>query len=265
MTIVVCMKITPDTSRLAAAPGTGEPRLDQAPLRISTFDENALEEAVRIKESHGGRVVVVSLAAEAPPRELLFRALAIGADEIRLVLDETAKAADALATALILSRALRRIDGCELVLCGEGSLDDYSRQVGPRLGEALGMPVLTRVRRVEIANGKFIADRDLEDRTETVESEPPLLLTVGQEINQPRLPTVLQIMGASKKPITEWSLHDLGFDPGTRAEALSGIKTIAVSAPQDERRRAVVPGERVEEIARNLARVLFERGLVRIG
>ena len=264
MTIVVCIKITPDTAQLGADPRTGEPRLDGAPLRISTFDENALEESVRLKEIHGGRVIMVTLAATTPPGELILRVLAMGADEAFLILDRTAGGADSLATALILSRAVQKLANWDVVLCGEGSLDDYSRQVGPRLGEALRIPVLTHVSRIEVADGGLIADRGLEDRTETVESATPILVTVGQEINQPRLPTVLQILSAAKKPVIEWSLFDLGFHHGQTAAGLSGVRTLAVRAPVDSRRCVDVPGDDAAEVARNLARELFEKGLVKI-
>jgi electron transfer flavoprotein beta subunit len=264
MTIVVCVKFTPDTSQLKADPKTGAPRLDDVPLRIGTFDENAIEEAVRLKERDGGRVIVLSLVAADPPRELVLRALATGADEACLIRDATAAAADSLSTATILARGLRRLGTVDLVLCGEGSLDGYNRQVGPRLGEALGIPVLTHVLKLEAEDGRLIAHRGLDDRVEVMEAEPPLVLSVGQEINRPRLPTVLQIMGASRKPVVVWTPRDLGFDRDDVAASLAGVRTLELFAPQTTRRRAVVPGEHPGEIARNLAKELFEKGLLRI-
>ena len=80
LTIVVCVKVSPDTAQLRADPQTGAPKLAEAPQRISTFDENALEEAVRLKETHGGKVVALSLLSEDAPSELLLRVLAMGAE-----------------------------------------------------------------------------------------------------------------------------------------------------------------------------------------
>jgi electron transfer flavoprotein beta subunit len=260
MTIVVFVKITPDTARLGADPRSGEPRIQQAPCRISTFDENALEEAVRLAEAHGGRVIVISLSHAAPPRELLLKALAMGADEIRMITDPSAREADALATATILSRALRLLGDFDVALCGEGSIDEYGRQVGPRIAEAMGIPVVTRVEKAEAGTGTFVVDRVLEDRIETVEARLPVLLTVGAEINQPRLPTVLQILGASRKPIIEWSLADLGFEKGSVA-AMAGVRTIEINAPGDDRQGALIPGESAVEMAGNLAHELAVKGL----
>jgi len=262
MTIVVCMKITPDTSQLGADPASGAPRLEQAPRRISTFDENALEEAVRLAERRGGRVVAVTLAAASPPRELLLKALAMGADEFRLVLDPTAASADALATAKILSRCLDKLAPFDVVLCGEGSLDEYGRQVGPRIAEEIGLPVLCRAVALDLEGGTLRAERSLEDRIETVECRAPAVVTVGAEINEPRLPTVLQILGASRKPIVEWGLEDLGFEAGVTAAGMAGVRTLAVSAPRESRQRIDVAGETTGEIARHLARALAEKGLV---
>ena len=150
-----------------------------------------------------------------------------------------------------------------VVLCGEGSLDAYDRQVGPRLAEALGLPVLSQVTRVEARDGRFVAHRALEDATLVVEAAPPVVLTVGQEINQPRLPTVLQIMAASRKPTVTWRLVDLGFDERDTAAGLSGVTTLALFAPPEERRRVEIEGESAAATAAGLATVLFELGLVK--
>jgi electron transfer flavoprotein beta subunit len=264
LTIAVCIKVSPDTAQLRADSRTGAPRLDDVPYRIGTFDENALEEATRLKEKHGGKVVAVSLTAGAPPPELILRALAMGADEAYVIEDPTAEHADSLATTRILSAALKKLEGWDLILCGEGSIDAYNRQVGPRLAEALEIPVLTYATRVEARGESLVVYRALEDRTVIVEAAPPLLLTVGQEINEPRFPTVLQIMGASRKPTVKWTLSDLGFREGETAAAMSGVKTLEVYAPREERRRVSIPGDSVEEMAAELARTLFEQGLVKV-
>jgi electron transfer flavoprotein beta subunit len=264
LTIAVCMKISPDTAQLRADAQSGAPLLDETPCRIGTFDENALEEAVQLKEKHGGKVLVVSLAAEAPPPELILRALAIGADEAYVIEEPSARDADALATARILAAALKKLNGLDLVLCGEGSLDAYNRQVGPRLAEELGIPVLSQVTHVEDRDGKLVAHRALEDRTLVVEASTPILFTVGQEINQPRFPTVLQIMSASAKPSVTWCLVDLGFDETETAAGMSGVRTLEIFAPPDKRQQNRIKGDSVTEIAGELARILYERGLMKV-
>lgn len=261
MEIVVCAKLTVDTAELRADPATGAPHLEGTPRRISTIDENALEEAVRIREVLGGSVTVLVLGAVAP-EDLLLRALAMGADRVVVVRDATAEGADALATATVLAAALRRLEPWDLVLCGEGSLDQYSRQVGPRVGEELRLPVLAQAAALRFEGSGVTAERVLEDRTEVVEAALPALVTVRQEINRPRLPTVLQILGSSRKPRVEWSLEELGFPAATTAASLSAVETLETAAPPDVRRRLRIEGESADAVADEAARLLFAEGVV---
>lgn len=259
---VVLLKFCPDTAELTTDPDTGAPRLAAAPWRISTFDEHALEEAVRLRERHEAEIRTLSLVPESPPRELVLTALAMGADEACLVGDGSAGEADALATARVLTRALERLAPWDLILAGEGSLDQYRRQVGPRVAEELGIPSLTQVTRLEMEDGRVVAHRGLDDRTEVLECAPPALITVGQEINQPRLPPVLQILGAGRKPTTVWSPADLGLPAGTATADLSRVETLEVVAPPGERRRIPIEGETAEERAEVLARTLHREGSI---
>jgi len=260
---VVLLKLCPDTAELTPDPDTGAPRLAGVPWRISTFDEHALEEAVRLGERHEAEIRTLSLVPESPPRELVLTALAMGADEAYLVEDGSAGEADALATARVLARALERLAPWDVVFAGEGSLDQYRRQVGPRVAEELGIPSLTQVTRLESGDGRLVVHRVLDDRTEAVECEPPALITVGQEINQPRLPPVLQIVGAGRKPTTVWLPADLGLSAPTATADLSRVETLEVVAPPGERRRISIEGETVEERAEALARTLLREGSIR--
>jgi len=264
LNMAVCIKICPDTAQLRVDPATRAPDLEFAPFRVGTIDENAVEEAVRLKETYGGRIVAVTLAPKEPPQELIHKVLAMGADEAVVVEDPTASSADALATATVLRAALSRLGPFDLVLCGEGSLDAYNRQVGPRLATALGVQLLAQVTKVGESDGKLLAHRAFEDRTEVVEITFPAVLTVGQEINEPRFPTVLQIMSASGKTTTRWRLSDLGFGPEQTTAAFSSVRTVEIFAPPEDRRRIEVPGKTETEVAGELARLLFEQGLVKV-
>lgn len=193
----------------------------------------------------------------------MLKALAIGADQIVLIRDDTASEADALATTSILAAAVRKLGPWKLLICGDGFSDQYNRQVGPRLAEALGVPSLTLVTKVELTGEKVRVDRALEECIEIVEAGLPALITVSPEINHPRFPTVLQIMGASRKPVTEWRLQDLGFPGGTSAAGMAGLKTLEIAAPPLARKRITVEGENADKIGRKLARILLEKGLVK--
>lgn len=259
LSIVVLAKFTVDTAQLKVDPATAAPALAAAPWRMSTFDEHALEEAVRLREKHGGTLRLLSLAAARPAADLVLRALAMGADEAHLLIDPSAGQADALATATLLAAALGRLGGWDLVLCGDGSLDQYGRQVGPRVAEALAIPPLTAVTRLELDGRRVTVHRAVEEGTEVVEAELPVLVAVGPEINHPRFPTVLQVMGAARKPIVELRPEDVG---ATAAE-LSRVATREVFAPPSARKHVTVAAESSAEIARELARALLAEGVVK--
>lgn len=215
MNVAVCVKVTPDVAQIRQRP-------DDAPLRLNPLDENALEAAARL----GGRVTAVTVAPQAPPRELVLRALAMGADEALLVLDP---APDALAVATALAPHLQDFD---LVLCGEASVDAYNAQVGPRVAEALGRPSVTAALALRPDGTGLLVDQALEDEVRTVRIDLPAVVTVCLEANVPRMPTVLQIMGAGRKPVREACSHS---EPG--------VRVAEVVAPPVGRKRRVVEVE----------------------
>lgn len=253
------MKRTLDVAQVKVDPETRVPVTREVPYRISDFDENALEEGIRLKERYGGKVIAVTVGVP-EARDVMRKALAMGADEAYVAGDPAFANMDALGTARILATMLRKIEAWDTVICGEGSVDEYNAQVGPRLAEALGIPQITYVSKVELVDGKVVAERSLEEQIEVVESPLPLLLSVVMEINQARLPTLLQIMGASKKPLTVWGQKDLALAPESVREV--GVRTLRIVAPVAERRRIRVEGE-VQEAALLLAKKLLEEGVVK--
>jgi electron transfer flavoprotein beta subunit len=263
MNIAVCTKFVVDPSQLQAEPGTGRPALARAPFRINTFDENAIEAALQLCGQAGGRVVGISLVAAPPPKDVMLKALAMGMDALYLVLDPERIATDSLRIASVLAASLKAVAATEgferwdLVLCGEASVDDYNGQIGPRLAQALDLPAVTYATRLGIEDGLLVAERTLEDRAETVEAELPAVATVGMEINDPRMPTVLQIMGAGRKPIHELALA--GID-GLNLAALAGrpaLRSIEVAAPPSARRNIVIEGD---DVAAKVAELLRRLG-----
>jgi electron transfer flavoprotein beta subunit len=270
MNIAVCTKFVVDPNQLQAAPGTGHPDLARAPFRINTFDENAIEAALQLRAQADGRVVGISLVGSPPPRDVMLKALAMGVDALYLIVDPERVATDSLRVACVLAVALRAVADAEgvgqwdLVLCGEASVDDYNGQTGPRLAQALDLPVVSYATRIEVREGRLIAERTLEERAETVESELPALATVGMEINQPRMPTVLQIMGAGRKPIHELAIAALA---GLDLAALGGrptLRSLEVAAPPSARRRIVIEGEDGTVKAAELLRRLGADGEVKL-
>lgn len=261
--VIVCVKQAVDVSKVKVDAITRRLIVADAPRKISDFDKNALEEAVRIKEKLGGEVLAVTVGPEGA-RILLREALAMGADKAYLISDPAFEGSDTLATSYILAEAIRKIGQFDLIICGEASIDSFSAQIGPRLAEALGIPLITYVKRLNVEGDAVIAERSLEDCFETVRAKIPALITVTKEINEPRIPSFTAIMKASKKEIVTWKATDLGVSAEKVGEAGSAVRVLEVLAPKVERKRIVVKGETVTEIAEKLAKTLIQEGVVEV-
>jgi electron transfer flavoprotein beta subunit len=257
--IIVCLKQAVDVSQLKVDPATRQLITAAAPKKISDFDKNALEEAVKIKEKNNVEIVTVTVSAE-DAKTVLREALAIGADKAYLVSDPSLKDADTLGTAYVLAEAIKKIGEFDLILGGETSLDSFSGLVGARLAELLNLPYASSVRKLSVEGDSVVAERSLEESIETVEAKMPVLVTVTREVNQPRIPSLMMIMKASKKEIVNWTLADLNLE---KERLGSRIELIEVLAPKTERKRIRITGESVQEIAEKLARALIEEGVVK--
>ena len=256
--ILVCLIQAVDVSQLKVDPATRRLVTAGAPKKISDFDKNALEEAIRLKEKFGGEVFTLTVSAE-DAKPVLREALAIGADKAYLVNDPSVEGTDTMGTAYILAEMIKKIADFDLILCGESSLDSFSGLVGSRLSEMLNLPQITSVRKVAVEGDTVVAERSLEDASETVKAKMPALISVTREINQPRIPSLMMIMKASKKEIVSWTLKDLNV-PTERIAAKTEV--IEALAPKMERKRIKITGESVQEIADKLAKALIQEGVV---
>ena len=219
MELIVCLKQVPDLQQIRIKKDTREAVTEGVPFVIGDMDRNALEEAVKIKEKSGGNVTVLSIGS-LKLRDTIKEALAAGADRAFIMVDPQYDGLDSGSKAALLAGAIRKIGQFDLVLLGEGSADNYSGQTGPRLAELLGLPLLSYVKQLDVGAGTVRAVRNLEQHLETVESGLPAVITVSSGINQPRIPSLMQILRASKKPVTEFK----GADVGVSAEAVSQIQ-----------------------------------------
>jgi electron transfer flavoprotein beta subunit len=257
--IIVCLKQAVDVSQLKIDPSTRQLLIASAPKKISDFDKNALEEAIRMREKLGGaEICTVTVSAE-DAKTVLREALAMGADRAYLISDSGFKDIDTSGTAYVLTEAIKKIGGYDLILCGETSLDSFSGLVAPRLAESLNIPQITSVSKVSVEGDTVIAERTLEDAVETVKAKMPALVSVTREINQPRIPSLMMIMKASKKEIVTWAAADLGIQ---REKINAQIDVIEVLAPKTERKRIKITGENATEIAEKLAKALIQEGIV---
>ncbi len=258
MDIIVCLKQVVDLQQIRIKKETREPVTEGVPFLFGDMDRNALEEAVRIKEKLGGKVTALSMGSP-KLRDTIKDALAGGADEAVILIDSLFDNLDSRGKALVLAKAIQKIGRYDLILLAEGSTDSYSGQTGPRLAELLDLPAITYVKQVEFADSKVKAVRSVEECFEVVEAQLPALITVTSGINDPRIPSLAQILRASRKPLREWKSSDIGVSASELGE--KQIKVLSNLAPVEQRRMVIFEGD-VEQNINSLVNSLIMEGVL---
>ena len=244
MNIVVAMKQIPDLQQIRIR--NRQPLFDDVPLTLGTIDKNALEAAVVLKEADESIKVTVLSAGNEEVEDTIKEALAAGADEAFLILDDALEGADSAAIAAVLAAAIKQMDGVDLILFGEGSGDNYSGQVGSRVAELLNLPQVGYVSSMEIKGGQAVVTRTLEDCDEVMEMALPGVISVMSGLNEPRIPSVTQILKAGKKPKEVLELDEVDVD----IKKLAFKETISNLAPESNRKKIVVKS--VDELLQGL-------------
>ena len=230
MKIAVCIKRVADSEARVKIAADGK-SLDEAGVKfiLNPYDEFAVEEALQRKEKAGSGEVVVIACGPQSAQETIRTALAMGAD--RGVLLEGTVPADGLAVARALAAELKD-GGYDLILFGKMAIDDYNHQVGPMTAELLGLPCVTCVAHLDLADGKGTAEREVEGGMEEVEFPLPAVLTTDKGLNEPRYPALKGIMAAKKKPL----------EVKTAAFGAAGLEILAMTPPP-ERKEGRIVGE----------------------
>ena len=246
MKIITCYKLVPEEQDITVkADGTLD--ISKAEPKISQFDLNAIEAAVALKALVGeATITALSVGGQAlenikARKDVLSR----GPDELMVVSDDAFNAIPPYYTAEVLAAAAKE-KGFDIILCGDGSGDLYSQQVGILLGESLGIPAINGVSKIiNCQSGVLTVERTLEDEVETLEIPLPAVISVSTDINDPTIPSMKAILGAAKKPVTSMKGSDLAvstFSP------LTEICSIAV--PQrKERMKVIIEGDGDEQLA----------------
>lgn len=267
MNIIVCLKQIPDPE----AP-LQRYRIDETGRRMETeqgivpvvnpFDENAIEAALRLKETHGGKVTVLTLGDTAS-QEALKRALRMGADDAILVEREGVMDPAPHVTAYLLAKAIEKIGSYDLVICGRQAGDWDQGQVGCLTAECLNVPCLTIVKSIEMmGDGKLRVQRLAEGGYEVMEASTPALVTVTNEINQPRLTTVAGVLRSSKYKIPVWSREDVGADPDLMKSLAALTRMENLYIPETNVECQVMSGETPEEQGASLIQVLRNQKII---
>lgn len=253
MKILVAVKHVPDTEAKIKIAGDGV-SLDEAGVKwiISPYDEYAIEEALKIKESNGDGEVVLVAAGPDAAKTTLRQGLAMGADRAVLVLDQRFDRADGLTRATALA-AVAKEEKPDLILCGKQGAGTDEGQTVPMLAEVMDLPHVTAVSKLDLDGGKFTAARDVEGGTEIHEGTLPAVISCEKGINEPRYASLKGIMQAKKKTIDEKSPEDLGIEGG--ALARGRVVWESMELPPERKQGRLLEGEAAQQ-ARELVAAL---------
>ena len=233
MKIVVLVKHVPDPSTpWQFAPDRTLDR-EAAQSRLSELDEYAVEQAVSLVEKGLPATITFLTMGPAPSADSLRKALAMGGDDAVHVCDDAVHGSDALATSLVLARAVERI-GFDLVVCGMASTDGEMSVVPAMLADRLGVPQLTFAADLAVTDGTVTGVRDSEVDSVRLEAALPAVVSVTDQTGEPRYPSFRAILASKKKPVATWSLADLGVEPASvgLAGAATRVRTVSAEPPR---------------------------------
>jgi electron transfer flavoprotein beta subunit len=262
--MIVCCKQVPDpeappavfkvvSNKIALPP-------DIKPV-IGQYEEFALEAALKIKDTVGGKITVLSLGNNFV-RDVIKKALAVGSDELILLEDAAFEDGDSWSTANALAMAIKKIGANDIIFCGRQSSDWDAGQVGLGIAEILGIPAVTLSRKVEVTDGKAKVERVIPDGYQVVEVTLPVLITVTSGLGALRYPTLKGIMAAGKKQPVIWKPADIGLESSQVGVAGRRNKLDKLFQPVKEAKCEIIKGETPAEAGANLAVRLREAKLL---
>lgn len=231
MNIIVLVKQVPDTAQLSIMMDGLQLMADGGPRIVNPWDEYAIEAGLQLKEAHGGKVILLSLG-KPEVIEALKTGLAMGADEAILVSDPALEGSDSLATARALAAAIKKVGTFDLLIAGRTAIDGNNAATGVQVAALLKIPQISYVaalKAVDPAAKAMTAVRLVENGRETVSSRLPAVITVVQEINEPRYPSFMGIRRAAKTTIPTWGLAELGLPANQVGAAGAQARWVRVS------------------------------------
>jgi electron transfer flavoprotein beta subunit len=262
MNMIVCIKqvidpeAPPASFKIDSAGNKVVPPQGVSPV-IDPYAEYGVEAALKLKDALGGKITAISLGTN-QLRDIVKKPLAMGADELILLEDEAFDGGDSWSTAYALAMAIKKIGEYDIIFCGREASDWNAGQVGSGIAEILGLPSITLAQKIDIADGKAKVERVTDEGYEVVEISLPCLITVSNEIGEPRYPTIKGIMAAKKKEAVVWKPADIGVEPSQIGAAGRHTKLLKLFQPVREGKCEIIEGESPEEAAANLALKLRE-------
>ena len=263
---IVCVKEIPDPETPASAFAIDPvakraiPAKDKPPV-ISPYDEQAVEAALRLKDAKGSKVTVISMGAPTAEK-ILKHTLAMGADEAILLNDPAFEDSDSFSTAYVLALAIKKIGQFDFVFCGRQAGDFDMGQVGSGIAELLGIPSVTLAKKIESQDGKARVERAFPDGYEVVEVSTPALITVSNELGEPRYAPLKGIMAAAKKKVPVWNAKEINAEASKIGGAGRHTNMLKLFIPVRESKCEIIAGENEEDTANKLALKLRESKLI---
>jgi electron transfer flavoprotein beta subunit len=259
LNILVCIKQVLDPEAPTSTYKVSDKRVTQAgvPPVINPFDANALEAALRIKDTQPAKITILSLGRNLS-KAVLRKSLAAGGDDLILLEDNLFDELDSATTAALMAAAIHKIGVYDVIFAGRQAADTNGGVVGSGIAELLGIPSLTAIRKVEVAGGRIRAEQVQPDGFDIVEASLPALITVSNELGELRNIGMREIMAAQKKAITTWSAAALAPD----LAKLKRNRLISLSIPKSTVICEMMAGTSPEEMGSNLALKLRESKIV---
>jgi len=262
MNMIVCVKqvidpeAPPASFKIDAATGKVIPPPGVSPV-IDPYAEYATEAALQVKDAQGGKITAISLGTNLL-RDVIKKPLSMGTDELILLEDEAFEGGDSWSTAYALAMAIKKVGEYDIIFCGREASDWNAGQVGAAIAEVLGLPCVTLAQKIEITDSKARVKRRTDDGYEVVEVSLPAVITVSNEIGEPRYPTIKGIMAAKKKEPIIWKPADIGVDPSQIGAAGRRTKMLKLFQPVHEGKCEIIEAETPEEAGATLALKLRE-------
>lgn len=253
MNVVVLLKQVPDTDEVKLDPIKGTMIREGLGSVINPLDLHALEAALRLKESMGSKVTVISMGPQAAG-DALREAVAMGADSAILVSDRKFAGADTYATAKTLMKAVEKVENYDLIIAGEKATDGETGQVGPEIGAMFGIPVMSYVSDIcDVTEDGIVVEREVEEGRETWSVPFPCLLTVTKDVNEPRLPTLSGKKKARRFQVESFDCDTLGMNTDETGLKGSPTRVSKINTPKISRTVDLYEGQ---ELTKGIDRVV---------
>jgi len=254
--IITCIKQVPDSEAKVTAQD-GQVSWGESPLVINPFDEYAVEAALQQKDNGDATVTALCIGPESA-KEALKHALAMGADEAILVSDPALENLDSQGAARVLAAAIQKIGDGRLVIFGRQTLDNGAGVTAAQTARVLGWPLLSFTGKIELGGESVKVERVIEEGRQTVSAQLPAVMSVIQNIGEPRYPSFMGIRKASKATIPVWTLADLGI----AAPPTVVHRRELMNPPTRSAQCEIITGDSPEAIAETLVeKILAEKVL----